>query len=68
VICFQNEEHSAVLQDFEQFIHSRGLVLHKYQDTDIVQCGLQEPRDSYVYKKALTIAKERPNKLYLEFL
>jgi hypothetical protein len=58
----------AVLQDFEQFIQSRGLDLHKYQDIDIVQCGLQECRNSYIYKKALKIAKGRPNKLYLEFL
>jgi hypothetical protein len=57
-----------VLQDFEQFIQSRGLDLHKYQDTDIVQSGLHERKNSYVYKKALEIAKERPNKLYLEFL
>lgn len=57
-----------MLQDFEQFIQSRGVDLHKYQDTDIVQFGLQESRNSYVYKKALEIAKERPKKLYLEFL
>ncbi|KDR14803.1 Apoptotic protease-activating factor 1 [Zootermopsis nevadensis] len=64
-----DDEHlTSVLQDFEQFVQSRGLDLHKYQNTDIVQCGLQEHRNSHVYKKALKIAKERPNKLYLEFL
>ncbi|KDR23381.1 hypothetical protein L798_05344 [Zootermopsis nevadensis] len=38
-----------------------GLDLHEYQHTDIVQCGLQEHRNSHVYKKALKIAKERTN-------
>jgi oxalate decarboxylase/phosphoglucose isomerase-like protein (cupin superfamily) len=68
IVVFQDEERMAVLKDFEQFVQSRGSDLHKYQDTDIVQCGLQEHKSSYVYKRALQIAKGRPNKLYLEFL
>lgn len=58
----------AVLQDFEQFVQLRGLDVHKYQDLDVVQCGLQEDKNSHVYKQALKIAKKRPNKLYMEFL
>ena len=58
----------AVLQECEQFVQLRGLDIHKYQDLDIVQCALQEDRNSRVYKLALKIAKERPDKLYMEFL
>ncbi|PSN50314.1 hypothetical protein C0J52_10118 [Blattella germanica] len=62
------ELHKAILRDFERFVQKHGLDLHKYHDMDIIQCALQEPRQSHVYKEALKIAKERPNKLYLEFL
>ena len=58
----------AVLRDFEQFVQLRGLDVHKYEDLDIIQCALQEDGNSHVYKQALKIAKERPNKLYMEFL
>ena len=57
-----------MLRDYEQFVQLRGLDVHKYQDLDIVQCALQEDRNSHVYKQALKITKERPDKLYMEFL
>lgn len=68
MIFLQDEELVAMLRDCEQFVQLRGLDIHKYQDLDIVQCALQEDRNSSVYKKALNIAKERPNTLYMEFL
>ena len=64
----QDEHREAMLEDFEQFIKTHGLDLHKYQDLDIIQCGLQEPRSSHVYKEAFKLAKQRSKKLYLEFL
>jgi hypothetical protein len=64
----QDKELVAVLRDYEQFVQLRGLDVHKYQDLDIVQCALQEDANSHVYNQALKITKERPDKLYMEFL
>jgi len=68
LLFLQDKELVAVLQDCEQFVQLRGLDIHKYQDLDIVQCALQEDRNSHVYKQALKITKERPDTLYMEFL
>lgn len=68
LITRDDKELVAVLQDCEQFVQLRGVDVHKYQDLDVVQCALQEDRNSHVYKKALKIAKERPDTLYMEFL
>ncbi|KAJ9583731.1 hypothetical protein L9F63_021930, partial [Diploptera punctata] len=64
----QDENREAVFEDFERFIRSHGLDLHRFQDIDIIQCGLQETHTNHVYTEALKIARRRPNKLYLEFL
>ncbi|KAJ9575328.1 hypothetical protein L9F63_025720, partial [Diploptera punctata] len=63
-----DENREAVFEDFERFIRSHGLDLHRFQDIDIIQCGLQETHTNHVYTEALKIARRRPNKLYLEFL
>lgn len=68
MLFLQDEQLVAELRDCEQFVQLRGLDIHKYQDLDIVQCALQGDRNSRVYKQALKIAKERPDKLYMEFL
>ncbi|XP_066999982.2 apoptotic protease-activating factor 1 [Anabrus simplex] len=57
-----------VVEDLENFIKVFGLDLYKYKDLDIVQCGLQERKNSCVYEMALQIAKANPKKLYLEFI
>lgn len=44
-----------------------GQNLLKYPDTDIIQCGLQQPLNTAVYETALKIALKQCNKrLYLQ--
>lgn len=56
----------AKLDEFTNFIKTKGQDLYKYPDTDIIQCALGQDKDSAVYKAALAIANSNPNQLYLQ--
>lgn len=54
------------LQIYKKFVEVYGQDLHKYQDTDIIQCGLQQRTDSPIYKAACKVASDRPTSLYFK--
>lgn len=41
-----------------------GQDLHKYEDTDVVQYGLQQQKEGWIYKDAVNIARKNANSLY----
>lgn len=41
-----------------------GQDLHKYEDTDVVQYGLQQQKENFIYKDAIDIAKANESRLY----
>lgn len=65
-ITKQNEKLKDKLQIYKKFVEVYGQDLHKYQETDIIQCGLQQRTDSPIFKAAYKVALERPTSLYFK--
>lgn len=52
------------LQMYKSFVEMNGQDLHKYEDIDVIQCGLQQHKESFIYKDAVTIANQNQNRVY----
>ena len=74
-----NEEYIDMLQDFEAFTRTIGAFVNTHGvptgsnnlpdlTSDVVQLALKEPPESSVHKAAINIAKERPERLYLDWI
>ena len=73
-----NEEYIDQLQDFEEFTRTIGGFVSSQRcsdsddDTeftsDIIQLALKEPPESTVHKEAIVLARERPERLYLDWI
>ena len=73
-----NEEYIDQLQDFEEFTRTIGGFVNSQgcsdsEDnldlaSDVIQLALKEPPESSVHKEALIIARERPERLYLDWI
>ena len=73
-----NEEYIDRLQDFEEFTRTIGGFVNSQgcsdsEDSsdftsDIIQLALKEPPESSVHKEAIVIARERPERLYLDWV
>ena len=66
-IFFQNEEHLQDLEDYEAFARTIGRKVYNTTHVDIIQLALNEPEESAVYKAALQITSERPQRLFFEW-
>ena len=74
-----NEEFINKLQDYEEFTRTIGAFVNlqgSSSDTndnsaltnDVVQLALKEPRESSVHKAAILLARERPERLYMDWI
>ena len=73
-----NEEYIDQLQDFEEFTRTIGGYVNSQRcsdsddnsdfTSDIIQLALKEPPESTVHKEAIVIARERPERLYLDWI
>lgn len=63
---FKDETLQEKLEEYINFVKAKGYDLFKYPNIDIVQCGLGENKDGYIYKAAKEIARHKPKSLYLQ--
>ncbi|KAF5308658.1 hypothetical protein FQR65_LT06119 [Abscondita terminalis] len=54
------------LDECIKFVKAKGHDLHKYPETDIIQFGLGQEKDSFIYKEALKLIDTKPRALFLD--
>ncbi|KAF5270299.1 hypothetical protein FQA39_LY08410 [Lamprigera yunnana] len=64
-ITHNNEVLLSQLEEYINFVKAKGHDLYKYSDTDIIQCGLGQDKDSCIFKEALKLAEEKSKSLFL---
>ena len=55
------------MEDYEAFARTIGRKVYNTTHVDIIQLALNEPEDSAVYRAALQITSERPQRLFFEW-
>ena len=55
------------MEDYEAFARTIGALLYNTSHVDIIQLALKEPEESAVYKAALKITSERPQRLFFDW-
>lgn len=57
-----------MLKELLEFVNESGPIIQLTDDVDIVQLGLQQFKNSLIYKAAVTLASRRTNASFIEFL